>query len=580
MSSSREFLDHLEEGEKGHFTVERKNDRAILKVYPPGRRGEAVETIDVLKRLELFGLTGVDRALVEQIVVAADGQAHDVAHWPAPDVQPAGIKVHVSHDRMQAELEVTPPHHGGGWVSLEDLKRALAENGVTHGIDHAKLESIVNLTFQDERTRGRDGAAPIEPEVYLKKHGLRTVVARGRDPSPGQMGLVQHYFDPAPRAVPDPDREHADQRVDFRKLKVIQTCEAGQLLAELVDPVPGKPGQDVCGDSIAARPVEAATLFAGTNTRLAPDGRAIHAVISGQVRIDQRSAQHAGFEVEEVLNVGSVDYSTGHVDFPGTVTIQETVLDGFEVRAKGDIIIEKTVGRVRLEAGGDIFLSGGAVCRESGYIRAGGSVFARFIQDATVSVEKDLVVEEAIMNSRIVSGNEVVIEGGRGELIGGHVVCGHRLRAVKIGSRMETPTTITVGIAPEILERLSQLDAECDEKMRVLRKVNAQLRQMEEAARRGKEPAADEAEVREKLVLIRDRYDGLIRNLEQQREMIYATTEAAPDAEVIVLEMIYPAVEVHFGAQVKRYRVEGRPIEGYSRFVVDEGRIYLRHSNI
>lgn len=89
--------------------------------------------------------------------------------------------------------------------------------------------------------------------------------------------------------------------------------------------------------------------------------------------------------------------------------------------------------------------------------------------------------------------------------------------------------------------------------------------------------AEDEATL-EKLRTIREKYAGVLQNLEEQRKYLYTTIEPSPEAVVEAAEALYPGVEVYFGAGVKRYRVEGRAHFGPSRFTLEDGRIILRHS--
>ncbi|MCB1309962.1 MAG: DUF342 domain-containing protein [Leptospiraceae bacterium] len=594
MTSTDDLLRDIEENENGHFLVERQAGQAMLRVYPAGKKGESVKTRDVLARLELFQLQGYDRGLVEEIVERADGQGHLICPWPEPDAVDARIHIDIAPDKMSAYVEIEPPHHGGQEATADGIRAELQAAGVTTGIDEQMIDRLAagealdqagssaseSTVASDSATR-RPGQKPIYTPVH--RHKQRALIASGQPPRPGRHGKIKHYFNPNPRAAPyiaDPDKPSG---VDFRELNVIQTCKAGQLLAEVLPPEPGHVGYDVTGGAILPPTSETAAIIGGENTRTEADDAQIFATCDGQVRIqlmEEGSDSRARFEVREVLQLENVDYSTGHVEFPGTVIIAGTVLDGFAVRADGDILIEKSVGNVRLQAGGDIVLTGGAVCRNTGYIQAEGSVFARFIQDASVFARQGILIEEVSMHSRLVAGETIVIEGGRGELIGGTVVCGHTLRCQKIGSRMEANTTIHVGIDPDVLERLRTIEDEYEEKHKTLVKVDTQLRQLEEAQRRGRAIEEHDQANMQKLQLIRDKYTGIIQSLDQQRIMLYNNIQPADDAQVIANDALYPGVEVHFGSGVKRYRVEGRPIFAYSRFVLEDGRIYLRHSNI
>jgi len=584
MQSHDDFLREIEESENGHFLVEHRDGRAYLRVHPPGKSGTPVRLRDVEARLELFHLKDYDRATVEGIVAEADGDAHDIAPWEAPESIDARVEVEIAEDGMSAWLDVEPPRFGGRIPDEASLHKVLNEAGVIAGIDEETLGRIARGEFltdsETESETGKEAAdGRLFPRVPPAGRRFRAKVASGKRAPPGRPATIRHQFNPHPRAVPQIVDPGDQQRVDFRKLNVIQTCHAGDLLAEAVPGEEGAAGYTVRGEGLEPPPAGRVALEAGRNTRKSEDDNQLFATLDGQVRIEEPpSGGVARIDVEEILDLENVDYSVGHVDFPGTVRVAGSVLDGFEVKAAGDILVEKSVGNVRLIAGGDIVLQGGAACRNEGLIEAKGDVYARFVQDGGISASKSVYIEEAALNSRIVAAEAVYIEGGRGELMGGSTLAGLHVRTRKLSSRMEALTQITVGVSPEIMERLQSLNREFAEKHKTLRRVEQHLSQFDEAMKRGRKLEAEDEATLEKLRTIREKYAGVLQNLEDQRKYLYTTIEPSPQATVEAAEAVYPGVEVYFGAGVKRYRVEGRAHFVATRFLLEEGRIIMRHS--
>ncbi|MCR9144236.1 MAG: FapA family protein [bacterium] len=582
MQSPDDFLKELEADENGHFLIEQRDGRAFLRVTPPGAQGRPVKYADVQARLDLFRLEGYDRAEVEDIVLAADGEFFDICVWPVTPSVDAELQVEIDEDEMQAFLKIVPPRHGGNPVDREMIQAALQAAGVTHGLDQAVIDALDDGSYVDpDAPVPRPGAresVQIFPETSSKERRLRVLIARGAPPSRGKPGRVRLYFESRPR--PAPGVTDDEERVDFRKLNVIQSCEKGQVLAEIVAPENGVAGYTVRGGELPPAAPNTAQLHAGKNARLSGDGSRIFADLAGQVRIEElRADQVTRIEVEEILSVSEVDYSTGHIDFPGTVQVEGTVLDGFKVRAAGDIIVQKTVGNVQLQADGDIILAGGAYCKNEGEIVAGQSIFARFVQDARLYAGRDVMIEEAAMTSHIAAGGAILLAGGRGELIGGTALAGRELRARKLGGRSEVSTHITVGIQPDAMQKLQTIDRELLEKQTAVRKIELHLSQMDEAVQRGRTLNESEEATREKLRAALTRFRELVDGLESQRHLLYDAMEPDEAASVEAQETLFPGVEVHFGTGVKRFRVEGRPVTMYSRFVLQDGRIHLKHSD-
>ncbi|MBE7437914.1 MAG: DUF342 domain-containing protein [Spirochaetales bacterium] len=558
MSSHSEFLQRLDASDPGRFSLTADQGQAMLTVHPPGAQGKPVVLSSVIARLELMGLSGWDKARIAEIVAVCDGRPHAVCPWVEPAPVDAQVHVLIAEDAMSADIEITPPAFQGKEATLADLHVALQTAGVLHGIEESSLDRL--LAMQGEEPGA--GALPLR-----FRSAVRLTVAHGTAPRPGQPAQIKHSFDPAPRKAPDAD---PSSRVDFRKLHVIQTCEENTLLARILPGLSGEMGLTVRGEPITLSEPHKVTLLAGHGARM--EGDSLFADIAGQVRISERDGLTT-ISVEEILKLKNVDFSTGHIDFPGTVLVEERILEGFKVEAGGDIIAGKSVGQVILISAGDIILSGGAA--GNAIIQAGGDIYARFVQNSTLSSKGSIMIEEMAMNSRLTAGAAILLETGRGELMGGESVASQRIVCRKAGSRAETRTGLTAGIKPEVMEELLRMENELRESTETLRRIEAHLLQIEESQRKhGK----SDQETYDKLKTLSEHYRSIQENLQKQRERIYATLEPDAGAEIIVLEAIYPGVEITFGAGIRRYVQERKPSFLYTRFVPGEGRVMVLHT--
>ncbi|MBL8020610.1 MAG: DUF342 domain-containing protein [Leptospirales bacterium] len=544
-----EDLDSLIESEDGHFIVDSNSGRALLIVYPPGKKGKAVRLTDVLARLDLFGVHGFKEAILEAIVEDADGMPHDVGLFPEPEAVDAKIEIEVSGDGMEATAIVEPPLHSGGWISEALLSRALADARVVHGVRQEWREQLLT------------------PLVDAKTL-VRYPIARGLPGIQSTEDTIKYEVDPHPRTVPREGRE----RVDFRKLNVIPSCEADRLLASVIPGVPGKPGVTVRGEIIPLFPLHEIRFVPGKNTRVENDGLKVYSTRAGQVRVHESSdllSTHVRVDIEDVLRLASVDFASGHIDFPGTVIIAGTISDGFEVKAAGDVIVEKSVGNVHIHAGGDILLSEGILGRGDASLIAGGQIISRFVQSATLYAGSSITIADAVLHSKLVSGLDISIEAGKGELIGGEAICAGVFRANRIGSRLETPTRIVLGLDPETLAKLRALDQEILVKTRTLERITGHLRMMDEAKAR-KKPADPETE--KKLILVKEKHTVLLASLEKQRRKLQDHIEPNPHSSLSTLEA-HPGTEVYFGVGILPFRVVGRASHGL-RLTLDGRKIH------
>ena len=85
--------------------------------------------------------------------------------------------------------------------------------------------------------------------------------------------------------------------------------------------------------------------------------------------------------VSSVFEVpADVDNSIGNVEYAGNVHVAGNVKGGFEVRAKGDIIVEGVVEDALLEAGGQIVVKRGIHGMGKGYLQAESNVIVSLLK--------------------------------------------------------------------------------------------------------------------------------------------------------------------------------------------------------
>ncbi|MFA6449073.1 MAG: FapA family protein, partial [bacterium] len=160
---------------------------------------------------------------------------------------------------------------------------------------------------------------------------------------------------------------------------------------------------------------------------------------------------------------GDVDYSTGNINFPGTVAIRGSVLDGFEVNAGGDVIVENTIQSARVTAVGDVVVKRGILTREKGLVASEGNIYAKFIENSTVECEGNVIVETAILNSKVYSNGRVIAIQNDGAIIGGRIIAFDRIICRNLGSTAHAATIAQTGYRFEVqhkyLDGLARLHA-------------------------------------------------------------------------------------------------------------------------
>lgn len=431
------------EDKDGSAFVHLSPEGAFLKVTRPVGKGKRVTERQALDALAARLVKNIDTSLVSQIVKDAEGEYIRVGTFEQNPANDAIVTVDIGDQEMKAHLYVTPPGPGGCDLSAETIFSFLRNNRVVYGVK----EDFVR-DFADK---------PTYKEMVL--------VAEGSRPINGRDAYVQYNFDIDQSKVKL--KEGANGRVDFKELNIIQNVVEGQPLARKVPAERGTPGKTVTGKVIPAKNGKDIPNPLGKNVHLGEDQLTIFADMNGQVVV-------AGgkINVEPVYTVqGDVNLRTGNIIFLGTVIITGNVEDGFSVKAAGNIEVHGTVERAELDAEGDIIVHQGITGKNAGFVRAGRSIWARFIENAKIEAGHMVVVSDGIINSQVDANKRIICQGKRAHIVGGHLRASEEINAKILGSPVSgTETICEVGFDPKSKERLDLL----------LQKKEANGKQMED----------------------------------------------------------------------------------------------------
>ena len=509
------ILKDLENKENGSFQIKNENNHAVLAVYKPGKNGKPVTRQDVFQRLKLFNIDGYDRAQVEVIVANADGRDHQIAVWTGGNPVDSKLEIEISPDKMQAFIIIYPALHGGLTLGKERVIESLKTNGIFFGI---KEDVVAHL-------------------LDNQKYFIKTLVAEGLKPTPSINGYIKVLFEPHNK----PNlHEDTHGRVDFKDIQVIKNTKQGGILAEKIDARPGTNGKNVFSEEVPMdKPLEGEWKI-GANCELSEDSKKLTAKIAGRPILERDGT----IRVDEVCYLENVDYSTGNVDFPGTIIVDGTVADNFTLRTKGSLMIKKSVGRVFLYAERDIVLSGGVMGRNGGVIESKADVYARFVEQGNIKAGRSIFIEEASMHSELVAGDSITIKGGRGELIGGEAIAGKMIAVSKLGAVVETKTEVIVGLPPEILEELRKMKEEIFSHEEILKKVKQSMTKLIDPK---KENTPEEKSMLLKLYEVEKKYIDLLANTKTQYETLVVSYEPTGEAFVDVEKSLFPKVSVNLG---------------------------------
>lgn len=341
----------------------------------------------------------------------------------------AHLDVEVAPDRSVAWLKIKAAC-GGTPASVDDAMQALADAGVSFGIDAAAVRQACNAGTN-----------------------LQVEAARGVAPKPGEDARFELLVVDTRNRTPKVD---AQGLVDFHELGDIPLVRPGQPLMRRHPPTAGEDGRDVRGAVLCAR----AGIDEGFDTKLvgstvdSQDPNLLLAACVGQP-VHARN----GVAVEQVLKMGGVDLTSGNIHFDGTVEIGGDVSPGMAVQASGDVVVHGVVDGARIDAGGSVQVGGGIIARA--VVHAGMAVSARFAENASIHAGMTIAIEQMAMHCDLQALNQVLVgvaAGDRGRLVGGATRAMMLVRTSQLGAPSGGITRIQVGVNPVLAARRLELD--------------------------------------------------------------------------------------------------------------------------
>jgi len=358
----------------------------------------------------------------------------------------ASVEISIPEDSMEVRASFFPAVGGGTQLSQEYIQELLARAGVTEGL----LPDVIGDSVL---------------ECNLNQHLLRDVlIARGKSPEeeiPEHLNLLPRFEkSPLESSIPDGS-------VDWKDLSPVVVVTHGEKIADLIHPSIGAPGRTVRGDIVPAKKRSVTQYLPGRNVRM--DSDALLADVDGRFVLSGNR-----IDVEEVLIAkGGVGYHTGHIVFPGDVTIEGPVRDGFKVHSGGSILAKDTMDVFDVNAKNNITCLGGLIGHQKAFLKAGGELRAKFVQNCRIAVRGDVFIPGSIVSTRLYTLGMLEM-GDKGHILAGETFAVHGVRCGWIGSDTGQATYIHAGIDFTIQQRLDM----ANERLRVIRLKSDKLDEM------------------------------------------------------------------------------------------------------
>ena len=542
--ASEGLFDLDEEGEEakivnrdGLYYIRHFKSDIMLKIILPIGEGLPIEIKDVLDEIKRPDTINYDEELIKKYIKNGTDNDYCIVgaykHVPAGDVV---IGVEVTKDEMKGSIVVSPPSMSGSEASFDMIRRAILQQGV--------VEACIN----DDKIREF-----VDNPVYNNPYEVAAAI----EPVDGHDAYISYNFETDPKKLKAQVDEEG--KVDYKKLNNIQNVIADQPLAQKIPAERGRGGKTLFGRYLEAKNGKDIQIQLGANVKLDRDGVTIKAEIDGEVML-----VNGKVTVEPVKYLDAVNVKTGDVKFVGTVVIKGNVQEGYKVEAT-NIEVNGIVDKSRLEATGNIIVRQGVFGKGEGYIKAGKSLWAKFINDTTVEVEENVIVSDSIVNSNVTAMKNIVLRGKKAQIIGGHLMATEEICARKVGSPGGgTETILEVGVDPRAKKRLEELQNMQAKATKEYENCDLDIQTLEQQKKlRKKLPQEKE----EKLKTLKERCEQITEELEKMTDEINKIQEHLRDLKAIgkvkVEGDVYAGVKIYIRDVLDEVKIDTKGVTFY-----------------
>lgn len=508
---------------KQNFKIELRDEGIFLEVTEI-EDSKGLTLKNILKDIENRKIKDVDIVAVEESLYKL-GTPIRIASFDKEYYIDSVATIEILNN-MEATIKISEPKRGRD-VTVEQVLQLAQEKGIIIGLRKKSINTM------------------IQEKIYNKK----VILAKGKDVIHGVNAIIKNTFEKEEKIV---DKTKKDTKSsDFIELNWILNTTENEVLSEKIPGVPGVDGIDIFGKVIVSKEPKDVKLVAGKNTFVSDDGLYLRSKINGQIIKKNKS-----ISVEPVLNInGNVDYTTGNIDYIGTVIVKGNVLSGFSIKAGEDIFIEGLVEDCDLHSGGKIVVTNGILGNEDFHksIYAKEGIQALFIQHMKIRTNGSVEVVKHILHSSVEARDKVLVTSGTGKIIGGEVKAQNGIECNIAGGPFETPTKLVLDVYNEVIKEESELNKEIlileENKYKVeklLKDTEAIKDQLSEETKLKREEAVKQ------LIAINNMYvvlESKRNDIEEERQLIKSK-------EIKVLQKIYPGVIIKIVREIYLNRQE------------------------
>ena len=430
------------------------------------------------------------------------------------------IKVLVNDDSMSARICFSTVPGTDAKISpvkfnLDNALIALSVAGVKAGISN---DTIVDM-------------------IEKQQFDVFKQVASGKPPLNGTSGFYTFHFNTEHDGKP---KILEDGSVDYRNIDGYEPVSKDVLLATYTPATSGHFGYNVRGAVIPNVKGKEQPRLSGSGFRINEEGTEYYSDLDGKVELNNNNTE---LIVSNVLQIKSdVDLTTGDVSFNGDVIITGNVVSGSRINVTGNVTIQGNVEGAIILSGGDITMKLGMQGGGRGIIKCGGNLYGKFFEQVQIDCKGD-VHASSMMNCNVCCQGSMFVTGRHGILVGGTTSCQGDIEATIIGNLAEVKTFLNIGITPQNISDMNNLERNLRDLQDKINKHNDLQKKLEmvKNPNNSNELAAMKQQVELSLAELTRQQSETFEQLEQMKLILAAYS----NSKIIIHKYLYPNVKIN-----------------------------------
>jgi len=470
----------------------------------------------------------LDRDNINQLIGIVNNAEYGTGKIQIGEAFDAKVIIEVKDD-MSAYM-TTEPERGGQPVSLDMVKKALADKGIRYGflLDEIRV-------------------------AILTGEANNLLIAKAE---PAIDGEDAQFICVLPEIKVRTPRIAENGNVNYRDLGDITVVERGEAIMQRIPATPGTPSKNIFGKVLEPVP-GVDTPYSETLKGVKPSKHDPDLLIASET--GQPIIVEDGITIENTMSIKKVDLSTGNITFEGSVIVIGDVASGMTVEAEGDITVKGMVENATLEAGGNILIRGAVVGREGDQnqnndiasLKADGSITAKFTENASLMSNDNVYIQDWALKSDITATNEIIVgsdNSSKGQIIGGKVTSGILVKAMNLGSSAGVETHIEVGNESDVNHDIESLSSQCFKQEQILKDIHKNIAALKNSPTKHGQKMLEEA---------RHAYEAIEKSigaLRQEQELLKTEKNRTKNAKVIIEKTAFAGATVVVAGKKKIFK--------------------------